>query len=1535
MAVGPKLSVIVPIYQCEEYIDECLRSVLDQSFRDFEVLCVYDGEKIAGSNAEKYAEDPRVRLIEKEHGGLSDTRNVGFSYATGEYIYYLDSDDYVSEGSFERMVGHMDDRSLDVLIFDAETFIDGSPENKENENRYRRRVPITTVVKGSFLMDTMYANDVYRSPVWLLCIRRSFYLENGLTFLKGILHEDELFTYRCMTCAARAMWVDEVYNMHRVRAGSIMTSGFTHRNIDGYLRVYADILRFNVSEGRPEDNRGRMTDRIAKLLMSRYGRITYREKQKVSPLSEEDYRTIMEYGDLDVVNDTSLLNSMVPVDKGLEERLSEYTDRPAVSVVMPVFNAEDYLRETLDDILGQSVSEIELICVDDGSTDGSLQILEEYCAEHPNMRLFRQENLFAGVARNTGLEHVRGDYVIFLDSDDRFDHRMIEFALGSALENGSDAVIFEADTFDSETDVYAPSRWQFRTDLLTDDVFSPDDPGVNLFQITTGVPWNKLFRTEMVRRNGLRFQELQRSNDVYFVLSALSRSERISAVRKVLVHYRKNNVHSLQGTNSRTPLDFYHAFLAAKKNLMGSRSYVFLKNSFVNACIRNCVNNYDKQGSVESAMVLLVHFKEHIFDELDVFSVPEDSVFYPDDLDTLKRMDSLPVLEYLRSTGRTTYSEAGHVPSDKVARYLEDYSRACRSGEIAVNADRSEELERMAVTLCPSMGRGVRVPYRERLTGLIDDFGRSDGVTGADGFVSGCLDLFGSLSDTDSRIGFLVHLKYDAPDVIGRVSAEDVTDGDAFGRFSRMTGTDILDFLADEGYITDGPAPDMDVAVFLRDYSVCCRDGTVMKDTGRSLAVMRAAVKLDPSLKYGLCEALVEVPSADNYNEARDLVSELESEGADVGALKARVNLGLKDLIKGSHNIGDTLELVRHTYETGTRKEIRAALNSIRHETDPAAVELFIRAFVENKGNVDLEELNKVFDEAFEYGGLGAKDRLITAAWKADDPSLRVIALRSAMEIGSDTALKCIAEAHLDGKGLKKDPQAALDRLNMVSDQDSVIDLKVRAMWEMDDPETDKRLFGMLRKYLAGKKKSKLYYYLGQMFLYGRGTVLNKVLAVDAFSKCSLQEAQKEIYNLTSDTNNAEMNAVMFDIYSDSADRGDIVSTARLAHLYHVGRGTDKDLRKAAELLRRPGVNNTPWTHCELADILWEMDTPETDREMFDMVSKYVDETGDKPCTARLGRAYLLGRGVEKDLGKAEELLLASGVKDISYWTYNALMDDISPEARKVMFDTVLFGAENGDMLCMARVAHMYRMGIGVEKDLHLAKEWMSKAIPRGDAWIKEEYKLISKEIELSRSDEEKITIMVKKVLKKRSDSALLGLAGIFATGKGDDSDFTVLLPMFLSVEKLPLDVRLALLLRDGSPGSRKEAYSILEGIDQTKYDVDGLLARMYNDDLFEGKNPVKAFNYYRKAVDSGHEELRIELLDLMRSFDDPRSDREYIARLNAYDPVKDPAIRVRLGMAYYTGKGVAQDMEKGRELMDSAVRQDPSLAGLRDSVLG
>lgn len=221
---------------------------------------------------------------------------------------------------------------------------------------------------------------------------------------------------------------------------------------------------------------------------------------------------------------------------------------PAISVIITVYNGAEYLKECLDSILAQTFESLEIICVDDASTDNTPQLLKTY--RDRITIITNPSNRMAGESRNIGFEKAAGEYVIFLDADDVFEPDMLEKAYEKAKSCEADLCIFKEDVFSDNIGkrtnfAYAES---FIKELGKREFFSPKEISDMIFNLWNGWAWDKLFCREFILKAGLRFQNLHSTNDGFFVHAALASAERICLVNEVLVHHRTGNGSSVSNT---------------------------------------------------------------------------------------------------------------------------------------------------------------------------------------------------------------------------------------------------------------------------------------------------------------------------------------------------------------------------------------------------------------------------------------------------------------------------------------------------------------------------------------------------------------------------------------------------------------------------------------------------------------------------------------------------------------------------------------------------------------------------------------------------------------------------------------------------------------------------------------------------------------------------------------------------------------------------------------------------------------------------
>lgn len=254
--------------------------------------------------------------------------------------------------------------------------------------------------------------------------------------------------------------------------------------------------------------------------------------------------------------------------------------KPFVSIIIPIYNNEKYLEKCIDSLVNQTLSNIEIIAVNDGSTDSSLSIIENYAKKDKRIVIVSQKNQGQSVARNQGIKIAKGEYIGFIDSDDWADTKMFERLYNQAKHLDSDIAMCSITTFDEKTEEYSTTDPYMTLDLFPKSfenrLFSHKETFDFIFRICV-TPWNKIYRTDFLRKNNLKFVEKLNYEDNVFSLATMLNTDKISIIKEPLVFYRKNSDTSYSHSTKHDvkKLDFFKIFeleekLLKEKNLYNS-----------------------------------------------------------------------------------------------------------------------------------------------------------------------------------------------------------------------------------------------------------------------------------------------------------------------------------------------------------------------------------------------------------------------------------------------------------------------------------------------------------------------------------------------------------------------------------------------------------------------------------------------------------------------------------------------------------------------------------------------------------------------------------------------------------------------------------------------------------------------------------------------------------------------------------------------------------------------------------------------------
>ncbi len=278
-----------------------------------------------------------------------------------------------------------------------------------------------------------------------------------------------------------------------------------------------------------------------------------------------------------------------------------------VSVIVPVYNAEKYLAQCIGSIISQTLREIEIICVDDGSSDKSLSILNSFAEEDKRITILRQDHGYAGAARNRGMEEASGKYLVFWDSDDYFKPKALEEMYNQCEKDSAQVCVCGGRQYYDREGFEAPGPRYLRKSEIPEVIpFNALTEPDHIISMTVEAPWNKMFLREFIEQQGLRFQAIRNANDVYFVINALCLAERVTLVNKPLVVYRKSKDGGLVSSVSKGLITAFQAWLDTAENLR--RAGVFPERSFVNRCFESILyllNNTNDWYAYKEAYLFL------------------------------------------------------------------------------------------------------------------------------------------------------------------------------------------------------------------------------------------------------------------------------------------------------------------------------------------------------------------------------------------------------------------------------------------------------------------------------------------------------------------------------------------------------------------------------------------------------------------------------------------------------------------------------------------------------------------------------------------------------------------------------------------------------------------------------------------------------------------------------------------------------------------------------------------------------------------
>jgi glycosyltransferase involved in cell wall biosynthesis len=510
-----KISIILPVLNSANYLSETINNIIKQKIDDIELICIdCNSSDNSLEILNRYTNNNFIKILSQKTENIGENLNFGVKKSKGKYIAFLNVKDKM-----------LNENSLDKLYSVAE------------DNN-------ATMVSGNIQQDTeKISSEKYFNLESLNnnLFKKEFIIENDISFPNLSKGFEAVFLAEILSK------VDTIYTTPVDFYSSYNVQIMSKNDCDNYIKHFKIVFdylsdpKFNEIKHEYRYNMLDCIDKVdndnKKYILDAVRDIFKDEPRIVQNFEENFYFK---------TRDKQELNELISFE-------IDY-DNPRISVLIPVYNAKDFLDDSISSLLNQTFSDFELICVNDGSKDNSIEILEKFAIQDSRVKVIDKENGGCGSARNRALKEAKGQYVYFFDPDDELSLETFEEVYENAIYNDSEIIIFKSDIiiddkinrdrvfFDVKTKIPRKNydRFTFNYSDNKEIVLSWDF-----------APWGKLYKKEFLDSyDDFRFDIGVAFDDVPFHAKSMLRAKRISFVDKFFYHYRMDNVNSVNNTSS-------------------------------------------------------------------------------------------------------------------------------------------------------------------------------------------------------------------------------------------------------------------------------------------------------------------------------------------------------------------------------------------------------------------------------------------------------------------------------------------------------------------------------------------------------------------------------------------------------------------------------------------------------------------------------------------------------------------------------------------------------------------------------------------------------------------------------------------------------------------------------------------------------------------------------------------------------------------------------------------------------------------------
>ena len=426
------ISIVIPVYNAEKYLEQCLNSIKNQTYKNFEVILVNDGsidnsESICKAFVES---DTRFRYYLKANGGASSARNLGLDNVTGEYITFIDADDWVDENHLEVLINNIKENNSDMAVSSIKKFDNVSKFGfRVHSKQEKYLLNYNKLNREEFLVilpKLIHASNSYKIAVSKLFKKE---LLSDVRFDESIVYGEDLeFFFKIYNNISSISYVDEVSYIYRLYDEST-SSKFGQLYIEQELGIYK-----------------KMYEKIEEL-----GLPTIHYYNTIRDLLE--FRK-------DFLENRVLFNEYLEFLETKEKSVTYPKD--LISIIVPIYNVYPYLRLCLERIENQTYPHFEVLLINDGSRDNPKDICLEFAERDKRFKYIEQKNAGLSAARNTGILNATGEFITFIDGDDFVEPNYLEELYYASLKNDSEIVVGSYKKFNEEDNNYYIHVFDYR-----------------------------------------------------------------------------------------------------------------------------------------------------------------------------------------------------------------------------------------------------------------------------------------------------------------------------------------------------------------------------------------------------------------------------------------------------------------------------------------------------------------------------------------------------------------------------------------------------------------------------------------------------------------------------------------------------------------------------------------------------------------------------------------------------------------------------------------------------------------------------------------------------------------------------------------------------------------------------------------------------------------------------------------------------------------------------------------------------------------